>query len=71
MNNTFCFCSLHRDPQRNGDMVETQQRTAESVDMQVYVSKLWKSFSSPAFLLLLIAAMARQTAGFSWAYNTR
>jgi len=64
------FLSL-RDPQRNGDMVETQQATAESVDMKVYVSKLWKSFSSPAFLLLLIAAMARQTAGFSWAYNTR
>ena len=27
--------------------------------------------ASPALLLLLIAAMARQTAGFSWAYNTR
>ena len=33
--------------------------------------KLWRSFSNPALLLLLAAAIARQTAGFSWAYNTR
>ena len=36
-----------------------------------FLHKLGRSFSSPALLLLLAAAIARQTAGYSWAYNTR
>ena len=36
-----------------------------------YLRKLWRSFSSPALALLLVAAISRQTAGYSWAYNTR
>ena len=36
-----------------------------------YLSKLWRSFTNPALGLLLLAAIARQTAGYCWAYNTR
>ena len=36
-----------------------------------YLGQLWRSFARPAVLTLLAAAMARHTAGYSWAYNTR
>lgn len=36
-----------------------------------YGKQLLHSFFTPALLLLLVAAMARHTAGLSWAYNTR
>jgi len=42
-----------------------------STGSRTYWQKLWRSFSSPALLLLLVAAMARHTAGLTWAYNTR
>ena len=35
------------------------------------MTKLWRSFSQPPVLMLLLAAMARHTAGYAWAYNTR
>jgi len=38
---------------------------------KTYLQKLWRSISNPALLLLLVAAMARHTAGLTWAYNTR
>ena len=35
------------------------------------MAKLWSSFTQPSVLMLLVAAMARHTAGYTWAYNTR
>jgi len=36
-----------------------------------YVKKLARNFFTPSMGILLIAAIARHTAGLSWAYNTR
>ena len=65
------LCTL-RDPSSGQASSQTSTPLRNSsMDVKMYMSKLWQSFTSPALLLLLIAAMARQTAGFSWAYNTR
>jgi len=40
-------------------------------ESRTYLQKLRRSITNPALLLLLIAAMARHTAGLTWAYNTR
>jgi len=48
-----------------------QRSTSPNPESRTYLQKLVRSFTNPALLLLLIAAMARHTAGLTWAYNTR
>jgi len=55
--------TLHDPP-----LVENAQNSS---DQRSLLNKLCSSFANPSLLLLLIAAIARHTAGLSWAYNTR
>ena len=56
---------------RDNTLLQGPQRPTTAAGGGGYLSKLWRSFTNPALGLLLIAAIARQTAGYSWAYNTR
>lgn len=62
-----------RDPANtnNPATVLNSSQQAQAEGAEGFRQKLWRSFSNPALLLLLAAAIARQTAGFTWAYNTR
>jgi len=66
---TLFFLTL-KDPKPAN--IQTLERSASpDADSRTYFQKLVRSFTNPALLLLLVAAMARHTAGLSWAYNTR
>ena len=56
---------------RNNTLLQGPQPGTPAAGGGGYLSKLWRSFTNPALGLLLIAAIARQTAGYCWAYNTR
>ena len=44
----------------------------DSSDFISYLKVVFESFfKNPALLLLLVAAWARHTSGYCWAYNTR
>jgi len=69
---SFLVLATLRDPASSST---TQSGGAEGAEAGAggggYLQKLWRSFSNPALALLMVAAIARQTAGYSWAYNTR
>lgn len=61
-----------RDPRRGRRGVAgVSSSTSSSRERGTYMAKLWSSFTQPSVLMLLVAAMARHTAGYTWAYNTR
>jgi len=63
-----------RDPARQSSSQNTAAVTTNTnidLGMREYLGKLWRNFCNPSLMVLLVAAMARHTAGYSWAYNTR
>eukprot|EP00092_Neocalanus_flemingeri_P055973 GFUD01066284.1.p1 GENE.GFUD01066284.1~~GFUD01066284.1.p1 ORF type:complete len:509 (-),score=75.50 GFUD01066284.1:55-1581(-) len=63
------ICTL-KDPKPDSTPA-AQRSTSPNPENKTYFQRLIKSFANPALLILLIAAMARHTAGLTWAYNTR
>jgi len=63
------ICTL-KDPKPDATPF-AHRSTSPIPETRTYIQKLMKSMTNPALLILLIAAMARHTAGLTWAYNTR
>jgi len=65
------FLTTLKDPKPEVATPSPMRSTSHNTETKSYLQKLLKCFTNPALLLLLLAAMARHTAGFTWAYNTR
>jgi len=60
-----------KDPRLSGGTPGQDNKTGHTQGIRSYFRTWAKSFFSPSMLVLLLAAIMRHTAGYSWAFNTR